>query len=109
MPVSDVKPCKYCGEPIRFFRNSNTGKVMPADAYPVMHDGSPRWVIVADGNYVICTRLAVYGETVYLPHWLNKKCPNARVEEEDEAPPAAAPEAPPCAEPDCFSTFTDDE
>jgi hypothetical protein len=87
-----VRRCKYCGADIQFFLSSHSGKWLPVDASPVAHDGSPNLVVVVDGNYVICTRTAMRGESVYNPHWLNTHCPNNRIKSHEAV--AAGEKAP---------------
>ena len=60
---------------------------MPVNATPVSYDGSPELVVIADGNYVICTRMARMHETVYTPHWLDKRCPKSTEDKGRKAPP----------------------
>lgn len=86
----EVESCKYCRLPIRFFRNSRSGRWLTVNAAPVAHSGSPDLVVVVDGNYVICTHQAVLGETVYLPHWLNNRCPNRPPDEKRTGTPETA-------------------
>jgi len=52
-----------------------TGRKNPVNEYPVRYDGSQDAGIVVEGNYVIFTRNLALGETIYVPHWLDPKCP----------------------------------